>query len=282
MEYKESTAIRFLYNTFVGRCILKLFIQPKFSEKMYHYLSSPLSKWMIPYYINKYDIDMSQYHNKKYVSFNDFFTRRKMRQFDEADDSALIAPCDGYLSVYKIQPELKFMVKHVEYDIEALLDNKELAKSYNGGYCMIFRLAPYNYHRYIYIDDGQIEYKKRINGVLHCVRPEICGKLPVYIMNTREYTVTKSRNFGKIVQMEVGALLVGRISNSNSRPEVCRYLEKGYFEFGGSTIILLFEKSKVVPYFNILKNSASGIETPVEIGKTIGRKNQGSFKVYDI
>lgn len=190
---------------------------------------------------------MSWYHNKKYISFNDFFTRHRIRLFENADADTLVAPCDGYLSVYDITKDLKFSVKHVEYDLEALLQNKHLAEKYMGGYCLVFRLAPHNYHRYIYIDDGIIRSRKRIDGVLHCVRPEICGRLPVYVMNTREYSLIETEHFGEIIQMEVGALLVGRIRNNSFHSRICRYMEKGYFEFGGSTIIMLFEKTKFCP-----------------------------------
>lgn len=43
--------------------------------------------------------------------------------------------------------------------------------------------------------------------------------------------------------MEVGAMMVGRITNHEAVPGyVTRGEEKGYFEFGGSTIILLTQK----------------------------------------
>lgn len=189
----------------------------------------------------------------------------------------LISPCDGYLSVYNINSELSFTVKHVEYNIEVLLNDKELAAKYRGGYCMVFRLAPYNYHRYIFIDSGEIMLKRHILGVLHCVRPEIYGSLPVYITNTREYTLIKSDMFGDIIQMEIGALLVGRINNINCSDRVCRYVEKGYFEFGGSTIILLMEKGMIVPNGDIIKRTVCGKETAVAIGQKIGVKDYGNI-----
>lgn len=270
MGHKESRAVRFLYQTIPGRVILKLLIQPTFSKLMVPYLTSPLSKWLISYYIQKFQIDLSSYPKKSYRSFNDFFTRERFEISKIEDRNSLIAPCDSFLSVYPITADATFWVKHIEYDLETLLRNRQLAENYCDGDCLIFRLAPYHYHRYIYTDSGNITAKNQIPGVLHCVRPDACSRIPVYIMNTREYTCLQSDHFGDMVQMEVGALLVGRIQNHQSNASVCRYQEKGFFEFGGSTIILLFEKGKIMLDETVRQNVKFGKELAVKIGQKIG------------
>lgn len=269
---KESASIRFLYNTIPGRMALKLIVKPDVSKAAYYYMASPFSKWLIGNYKKKYDIDMSIYKDAHYKSFNDFFTREKKEIPKISNKNILVSPCDGFLSVYKISPESVFHVKHIDYSIQSLLENKAIADKYKDGLCLIYRLAPHNYHRYIFIDDGEIKYKQRIDGELHCVRPIVCEKLPVYIRNSREYALINNEQFGYTVQMEVGALLVGRICNHNKNRQVERYDEKGYFEFGGSTIIMLFEKDKVQIKRSIIENTAMGKETIIHVGDKIGCK----------
>lgn len=271
---KESASIRFLYNTAVGRAALKLLVKPGVSKAAYYYMDSPLSKWMIDNYIKKYNIDMSLYKETSFKSFNDFFIRQKKEIVRIPDKNTLISPCDGFLSAYRISPEKNFHIKHVDYNMQALLENKVISDRYKDGICLIYRLAPHNYHRYIFVDDGEIKYKRRIDGELHCVRPMVCERLPVYIRNSREYTVIKSDNFGCMVQMEVGALFVGRICNHDITGRAHRYQEKGYFEFGGSTIIMLLEKDKAVLNNNIMKNIDSGIELVVNAGDKVGCTNK--------
>lgn len=270
---KESASIRFLYNTVPGRIALKLLVKPEVSKAAYYYMDSPISKWMIGNYIKKYNIDMNLYKGSSYISFNDFFIRQKKEIPRIQDKNVLISPCDGFLSAYKISSDASFHIKHIDYNIQALLESKKLADRYRDGYCLVYRLAPHNYHRYIFIDDGEIGYKRQIDGELHCVRPIVCEKLPVYIRNSREYTVIKSDKFGCFVQMEVGALLVGRICNHDKSGFVNRYEEKGYFEFGGSTIIMLFEKDRLQLRKGILENTELGREIVVKVGDRVGRAN---------
>lgn len=270
-ERKESLPVRFLYKTVPGRCLLKLAVCPGVSRIMGKYLASPVSRWMIAGYIRRHGIDMKSYEKKKYVSFNDFFIRKRKRSKCTLDvvPSHLISPCDGYLSVYSIDSGSKFRIKNVEYSIPQLLENDLLASSYLGGTCFVFRLTPQNYHRYCYIDDGLKGKNHFVKGVLHCVRPVACETYPVYVRNSREYTVIRTMFFGKVVQMEVGALLVGKIHNHQEAGEVLRGEEKGYFAFGGSTIILLLEKGRVVPNKNIRLNMLYDRETKVKMGENI-------------
>ena len=112
----------------------------------------------------------------------------------------------------------------------------------------------------------------RIPGVLHTVRPVATGTVPVYAENAREYSLLKTENFGVVLMMEVGAMLVGRIVNLHGEAEVRKGQEKGYFEFGGSTVILVFEKDKVTLAEDILKNNEDGFETAVKMGEVIGKR----------
>ena len=156
------------------------------------------------------------------------------------------------------------------YTTAELLDNAALAETYRGGLCLIFRLSPDDYHRYAYPDGGTREQEVCIPGVLHTVNP-IAADLKVYRRNARCYTLLHTAHFGDVVQMEVGALLVGRIVNHKTGTGTVEKLEeKGYFEYGGSTVILLLQRGAVQMDEDILHYSAQGIETQVRLGERIG------------
>ena len=128
-----------------------------------------------------------------------------------------------------------------------------------------------DYHRYSYIDDGRTLSHQHIPGILHTVQPIAFHKNKVFLENTREYDVLKTKNFGTIVQMEVGALLVGKICNRKQR-SFHRGEEKGHFCFGGSTVVVLVEKDKVIPHPDLLENSARGIESRIYLYEVVGKK----------
>ena len=104
--------------------------------------------------------------------------------------------------------------------------------------------------------------------------------VPVFTENSREYTLIETERFGPAVQMEVGALLVGKIVNDHLWPrQVARGEEKGHFAFGGSTIILLLQKDAAALRPEILSASARGEETPVRLGERIGSANSAAIPV---
>lgn len=222
---------------------------------------------------------MSEYDDMPYRSFNDFFTRHKTIKAIRDDVSAL-TPCDAFLSVYRISDTLTMNIKHSEYTIADLLDDKELARRFEGGLCCVFRLEPQHYHHYLYPVDGTIKLRKRIYGVLHSVRPVCCEAYPVWFHNSREYVLIDSPLFGNVVQMEIGALLVGKINNSSGDTAV-KGTEKGYFEYGGSTVILLFEKDSIslLPDYDAVIDTKE--ETPVKAGRILGQKIRKGITHYE-
>jgi phosphatidylserine decarboxylase len=153
-----------------------------------------------------------------------------------------------------------------------LINNEELAAEYIGGICLIFRLTVDDYHRYCYFDNGTKGNNTFIKGVLHTVNPIALGKYNIYKRNSREYTVLETENFGKAVQDEVGALLVGRIKNLHQTHTFKRGEEKGMFEFGGSTVVLLLKNNTAVIDDDIINNTKANIETVVRMGEVIGHK----------
>ena len=236
-------------------------------------MSRIFSRGMIKSFIKKNNIDMSQFQEENYRCYNDFFTRKirpEARPVD-MDPKHLISPCDCKLTVLPITKEGRLTLKLTDYTVESLLRNKELAAAYEGGTAMIFRLCVDDYHRYCYICDGEQSEPVRIAGAFHTVNPIANDYFPIYKENTREYTVLHTEHFGDVVVMEVGALMVGKIVNHAGKATVRRGEEKGYFKFGGSTIVVLMQKDMVALDADILENSKEGIETVVRYGEKIGQ-----------
>lgn len=270
---KDSAGLSFLYENPIGRIILKPLTAKWVSDLAGRFLDSHASCRLIPGFIKSNGIDMSQYEECEYPDFNEFFSRKIKPELRPIDDNPehLISPSDGYLSVYKINDGLIMPIKQSEYSVADLIKDRELAKEYNDGYCYVFRLCVHHYHRYGYADSGREVLRRHIDGVYHTVRPVALRSRPVFKENSREYTVIESDNFGKLVQMEVGAMLVGKIEN-NGNETFKRGDEKGRFLYGGSTIVLLVKKDMVKIPDWVLKSSDDEYEIPVIMGQSIGEK----------
>ena len=261
----QDKLLSFLYTNIFGRMLLKPLIQPQVSKLAGRYLSSAHSKWLISKFIERNEINMDIYEECDYSSFNDFFTRKikpDCRPVPE-DLDVLISPCDCLATVYPIQENTTFSIKNTEYTLRSLLRSPRLAKRFHGGYAYVLRLTVEDYHRYLYSVSGKQAKNYHIDGTFHTVNPIANDYLPIYKENTREYTVIRSKEFGDVLQMEVGALLVGKISNHKQSTVVTRGEEKGFFEYGGSTIVVLTQKGRVTPRSDLLTNSKNGYETKV-------------------
>lgn len=266
--------LSFLYKTAAGRLILKILVNNKYiSNIMGYFMDKKISCLYINHFIKKNKIDMNEYYHKKYLSFNDFFIRKILpSKRPIIKDKNIFTSCaDSYLTCYKINDDLLINIKKSKYSIKELIKDENLANNYKNGYALVFRLTPSNYHRYHFIDNGTVIKKYKIDGKFHTVNPISYDKYKVFHENTRECTLIKTNNFDDIIYVEVGALLVGRIVNKNIK-KFKRGDEKGYFKFGGSTVILLVKKNIIKLDDDIIVNSKNGFETSVKCNEKIGRK----------
>ncbi len=264
-------AIRFTYGTVPGRLLAKAFLCRRPVSALYAaWQRSPLSRGKVRRFMRTYRISVDDCTRQEFSCFNDFFTRQRKNYVNQTAENELPAVADSKLTALPISAEQHFAVKGVPYTVVELLEDDALAAQYEGGVCLIFRLAPDDYHRYVYPDCGTQGATRVINGVLHTVNPIAAG-LKVYRRNARRWTVLQTEHFGQVVQMEVGALLVGRICNHSETPAAFKKLqEKGYFEYGGSTVILLLTADRVAIDADILAHSAEGVESKVRLGERIG------------
>jgi len=269
----QDRLLKALYGCAAGRMLLKPLTRPALSRAAGRFLSTKFSCFLIKPFIRANQIDMEQFEATEYASYNEFFSRKIRPSARKVDfePAHLISPCDSKLTALPIDASTRFTLKHTEYSVASLLKNDELAQSYNGGYALIFRLTVDDYHRYCYFDDGAKEEQVRLPGALHTVNPIANDYFPIYKENAREYTILHTRSFGDAVMMEVGALMVGRIVNHHEKATVVRGQEKGYFQFGGSTVVVLLKAGAAVIDEDILLNSREGVETVVRMGEKIGQ-----------
>lgn len=137
-------SLHFLYRTVPGRMVLKVLTQPSVSEICGRFLDSSLSKCLICPFVKKNQIDLSEYELEQIGSFNDFFSRKikEDRRSIDRDPEHLIAPCDGLLSVWKIEEGTVLPIKQSHYTVSSLLRNEKIANALSGGLLSgIFRLS---------------------------------------------------------------------------------------------------------------------------------------------
>ena len=267
---ESSKVIRFLYGNCVGRFLLKIIMGLRLDKPVTRYLWSSASKPMIHWYAKSNRIPLTPEQRKTYGSFRDFFVRTRESNGIDTEKGHLISPCDGWLSAFTIDSESRFSIKNSFYRVEDFLQDESLAKNYQNGTILVFRLCASDYHHYCYIDNGYQGQHHYVPGVLHSVQPIACEKFPVYVLNKRCWSLLTTESFGPVVQCEIGALVIGGIFNAKENSRICKGHEKGHFELAGSTIVLLFEPDKIRLIPRVEEYLARNAEMRVTLGEWIG------------
>ncbi|MFH1461953.1 MAG: archaetidylserine decarboxylase [bacterium] len=277
-KVEALVGLNFLYNNFVGK-ILRTVVNQRFISKFAGWYNGCwISKFKINSFIKKYDIDITEFllSVKSFKSFNEFFIRKlklEARPMPENQD-VVISPADSKLFVIpNLSLDINFFVKNEKFNLNYFLQNKKLVEKYTNGTMLIFRLAPADYHRYHFPFDCFSEEAKLINGVFESVNPIAykSGIQPFY-KNERQLISLKTDLFGDVLLISVGAMLVGKIVNIYQPNENHKKGDEiGYFEYGGSTLVMLFEKDRVKIEQRFLDNSANGYETQVLMGQAIAK-----------
>ena len=273
--------IKWAYGSTSGKTLSELLFKRKFLSYYYGKLQDrPSSIKKIARFIKDLEIDMAEAIKedaKDYQSFNEFFIRELKPGTREVvkDEDLLASPADGRVFAYEnIDIDRVLQVKGLEYSLGELLGDVKLAERFQGGAYYIIRLCPADYHRFHFCDSGTPRDYQKIKGFYYSVNPMALKKVAqLYCKNKREITLFDTDNFGTMAFVEVGAAAVGTIVQTYKPGEkVKKGEEKGYFKFGGSTVILFFEQGKVKVDEDILKNTEAGYETKINMGERIGRK----------
>lgn len=273
-------ALRWFYQSRWGFLLFSLFLNRAFICRLYgKWQDRSGSRRQIRPFVERYGLDLTEIELSvdAYPSFNAFFTRRLrpgVRAF-AAEPEALCAPADGKALVYPcLGEESGLPVKGARVSPGAMLGSEEEGGRYRGGAALVVRLAPYDYHRFHFLDSGQAGPARYLGGEYHSVNPIALGRVPrVFARNRRAIAYLESEQFGCVAHVEVGAFAVGSIVQTYAPGPVERGQEKGYFQFGGSTLVLLFERGRVEFDADLVRDSAEGVEVHVRTGSRIGRRN---------
>jgi len=271
-----DAAIKWAYQTLSGKLFAHLLFGTSLPSRILGwYFDSPLSKAKIASAISDLNIDASEFATPKdqFRSFNDFFTRKLQpdaRPFS-TDEGCFLSPADGRLLVYDdIGSAICIKVKGAEDSLQNLFDRD--ITDFTGGKAAVIRLCPADYHRYHFPCAGVVAEEVRVKGKYHSVNPvALASRQKIFCINKRSYTLIDTPAFGRIAFMEVGAFGVAGIHQTYTGTNVTRMQEKGYFDFGGSTIVLLFQKNAIAFDPDLLTNSSEKIETLVKVGETIAK-----------
>lgn len=269
---KIPSSVALLYGTTPGRWVLSQVMKYHLDKVAVWFLRSPLSKPMVRRYVRQYRIPLTAEEVGGFRTFQEFFVRFREPEETDSNPEHLISPCDGKLSVFPVDENSLFHIKNSHYQIKDFIQDEALARTFDGGTCMIFRLSPNDYHHYCYIDDGYQEENHFIPGILHSVQPIACETYPVYVLNRRSWCLLETDHFGPVIWTEIGALVVGGICNPHENIRVTKGMEKGHFDLAGSTIVLLFQKDQVALLPELAEALKHTDEVPVTLGMHIGNK----------
>lgn len=271
--------VDWLYNSTFGRFLTEFLLSRRWVSCFYGWLNR--QRWsrskIIPF-AERLAVDLDELCRpvEDFESFNDFITReidlanRPIRP----DPKICVAPADGRALVYPvIDADRVFAIKRAKFNLRALLRDEDMARAYSGGSLFVTRLYLNDYHHFHFPADGIARAAVSIPGKYFAVSPYSEGELvPFYAENHRMVTLFKSEHFGQMAMIEVGAFTIGSIQQRYQPGARVRKGEhKGFFELGGSIVVLLFRKGAIRFDDDLCKYSLSGIETYVRLGESIGR-----------
>lgn len=271
--------LNFVYLTKTGKLLRPIFNSKLFSKIYSLKKKSKNSYTDIENFISLYNINDGLFkpYKDSYKSFNDYFIRvfkDGVRKFDE-DPLAFSAFCEARYMIIDLKSSNLFNVKNKKINLNDLVQNQALADKFQDAFLVVARLAPVDYHHYHYPVNGSLMSSYKVGGKLDSVTP-IATKFKgeVFLNNERVINVLNANEFGEIVYIEVGALAVGKIMNINEKKHFFKGEAKGYFEFGGSTVLCLIKREEVLFSQEILDQSSLGIETYIHLGETIGYRRK--------
>jgi phosphatidylserine decarboxylase len=278
-----SAWLEWAYRNRFGHFLTDAVFSRRFVSQLFGmFEDSPLSRSKILTFVRQYGIQMEDFESRDYRNFNEFFIRKfkpGVRPFANTPGVFCAGAEARYLVFEDLKPRQKFKVKGIEIDLVELLGDSSLAPEFEGGSLILARLCPVDYHRFHFPFTGRLLRHQQVKGRYHSVNPVAFSMEPrVFLENERQVAILENSHFGNVAMIEVGALGVGKIvqsawSDDTPLPfEFEKGQEKGYFLFGGSTVIWLVQKQKIRLSDDLLKNSRIGLETWIPLGQPLGER----------
>lgn len=269
--------LRWAYHNPLGKIALHSFVKRPFFSKWYgRRMDAAKTTSKIAPFLETYGLDPAEFEKSpgEFTSFNDFFFRKLKPTARPLDSAPVVLPADGrHLGFPKASAIESVFVKGQKFDLAALLGSPERAARYEDGPLILSRLCPVDYHRFHFPCAGTPGETKTLNGSLFSVSPiALRQRLAYFWENKRTITELTTKDFGTVLCLEIGATCVGSIHQTfKAGQEVAKGAEKGYFAFGGSSTILLFEPGSVNLAEDLVKAGQEGIELYAKVGTAAGR-----------
>ena len=266
----------FLYRRRLGRFLTDRLLTLRAVNRLYGLRQrSARSRARIAAFVSELGIDPSEAEKPlaAYGSLDEFFTRRLRtgaRPIDR-DPTHLISPADGRALAWERLDGACLAVKGSRLSIADLVADEALVRELRDPCALVVRLAPADYHRFHFPDDGVAGPPRQLGSRLHSVHPIALEAGAPSFANHRTIARFASDGFGPLAIVDVGALLVGTIAETYRPGRVGRGDEKGHFRFGGSTVVILARADRVAWDDDILRATHDGIESKVRMGSRVGR-----------
>lgn len=271
--------LHWLHNTSFGRIAVELIFRQKLVSQLYGWFHKlQLSRRKIKPFVQKMGLNLDELTRpiEDFTSFNDFFTREidlSKRSINQ-NPSVCIAPVDGKILAYDVvEPDMTFRIKRSTFNLHGFLQDEALVNKFGGGSMVVSRLCLTDYHHFHFPDSGVPGEALSVRGKYYASGPYgLRALVPFYTENYRMLTLLDSDHFGQIAIVEIGAFTVGSIQQRyQSGRHIAKGARKGFFELGGSTVVLLFEKGRIELDKDLCTNTRSEVETYVLLGDSIGR-----------
>lgn len=270
-------ALAFFYGgSWIGNLLKSLFSKNSFMSSFMGYCHKlPSSKRRIAPFIAEYEVDADEFllPPEAFSSFNDFFIRELKPEARPIDSSDAVIPADARYWFYdQVGENSDFLIKGERLNREDLLGDAEKAKLFENGSVAIARLCPSDYHRFHFPFDCTPSAPLLINGPLFSVNPVAIKKNVAHLtQNKRKVTFLESDLFGTTAYIEIGATSVGTIRETfTPHQKAAKGQEKGYFEFGGSALIILFQPDTIAFSQDLLDSTKQGYEIRCLMGQKMG------------
>lgn len=271
--------LRWTYGSPLGRLALHALAKRSLFSRWYGWrMNRAASQKKIRPFIETYAVDTGEFADapESFRNFNEFFYRQLKPTARPicSDPSAAVFPADGrHLGFQDVSRMDGIFVKGQVFDLAALLPSAELAARFREGSMILSRLCPVDYHRFHFPVAGVPEKPVLINGPLYSVNPVALRRnIHIFSENKRALCRIESPEFGTVLMLEIGATCVGSFEYTFA-PGVAmaKGAEKGFFKFGGSSTITLFENGRLRLDDDLVENSRQGRELYARMGEQMGR-----------
>ena len=272
-------SLRWTYGTTAGRFALHALVKRALFSHWYGWsMNRPSTRKKIKPFIDDYEVDANEFVRspEEFKNFNEFFYRELKPEARPVDPrpASVVFPADGrHLCVPNLDECDGLFVKGEMFDLERLLGgDRELASRYRQGSLLLSRLCPTDYHRFHFPVAGIPDEAQLLNGPLFSVNPiALCQNIQILAANKRVLTKLTTEACGTVLVMEIGATCVGGICQTFAPSSaVSKGDEKGYFRFGGSSTITIFEPGRISFDDDLVEQSSQHRELYARVGDSMG------------